>query len=57
LVLQKPEPEATALHELGAIIDAVDAITENVRAAFVALDVATGETTPDVFPEEWTTGA
>jgi hypothetical protein len=57
LVLQQPRREAPALHELGAIVDAIGAITESVRAAFAALDVAAGETVSDVFPEEWATGA
>ena len=57
LVLRKPEPAAPALRELAAIVDAVGAIAESVRAAFVALDVAAGETTPDVFPAAWCEGA
>ena len=43
--------------ELEVILDGVDAITANVWAALAALDVAPGETSPDVFPESWTTGA
>jgi hypothetical protein len=42
--------------ELELILDGVDAITANVWAALAALDVAAGETAPDVFPAEWCEG-
>jgi hypothetical protein len=57
ILVSRPEPEAHALRELAAIVEAIGAITDHVRAAFVALGVSSGETVPDVFPEEWCEGA
>jgi hypothetical protein len=56
LLVSRRPMKAPALHELGAIVDAVGAITAILRACTESLDVAAGATVPDYVPEEWCEG-